>query len=88
MRRGSLLKNVFLLAVGQAIFATGIAAAGEQSTEPISSASPALLDGGSLTLEARDQSAGVVISLKDSRGIEYAGGRACYRVEQIGRAHV
>jgi hypothetical protein len=81
MRRGSLLTNVFLLAVGQASFATGIAGAVEQSAEPISSGSPARLDGGSLKLEAREQSEGVAISLKDSRGTEYAGGRACYRAE-------
>ena len=81
MRRGSLLTNVFLLAVGPAIFGTCIAGAAERSAEPISSASPARLDGGSLTLEVREQSAGVVISLKDSRGIEYGGGRACYRVD-------
>ncbi|MGO8928126.1 MAG: discoidin domain-containing protein [Limisphaerales bacterium] len=81
MRRGSLLTNVVALAVGSVIFVTCIAGAVEQSTEPIPAASPARLDGGSLTLEAREQSAGVVISLKDSRGIEYAGGMACYRVE-------
>jgi hypothetical protein len=76
MRRSSLLKNVFLLAVGQAIFATSVAGAVEQSAEPISSASPARMDGGSLKLEVRAQSGSVVISLKDSRGIECAGGRA------------
>jgi len=81
MRNGTLLKNLFLLAVGQAIIATGIAAPGEPSSEPTSSATPALLKAGSLTLEAREQSTGVVISLKDSQGIEYAGGRACYRIE-------
>ena len=88
MRSGNLLTNGFLLAVGPAICATGIAGAVEQSAEPISAASPARLDGGSLTLEAREQSAGVAISLKDSRGIEYAGGMACYRVElKNGRDH-
>ncbi len=81
MRSGNLLTNGFLLAVGPAICATGFAGAGEQSAEPISAASPARLDGGPLTLEAREQSAGVAISLKDARGIEYAGGIACYRVE-------
>ena len=81
MRRGSLLTNVFLLAIGQAIFGTCIAGAVEQSVEPISSASPARLDGGSLKLEVREQGAGALISLKGSRGIEYAGGRACYRVD-------
>src|SRR5208282_4137992 len=81
MRRSNLLTNVCLLAVGQAIFATCIAGAASQSAEPISSASPARLDGGPLTLEAREQSGGVAISLKDSQGIEYAGGGACYRVE-------
>jgi hypothetical protein len=80
MRRKSLLTNVFLMAVGQAILAACAAGAVEGSGAQHPSAGLARLDGGPLTLEVHEQPSGVVISLKDSRGIEYAGGRACYRV--------
>ncbi len=74
MRRGSLLTNAFWLVAAQATVAACAASAVAAST------ASARLAGGALRLEAREQPAGVVISLKDSRGVEYAGGRACYRV--------
>ena len=69
-----------LLVVGQAILAA-LRSAAEGPGAQDSSAGPARLDGGALTLKAREQAAGVVISLQDSMAIEYAGGPVCYSVE-------
>jgi hypothetical protein len=81
MRRSSRLTNAFLLVVVQAILAACSVGAAEQSGGQIPPVRSARLDGGPLTIEAREDQEGVVISLKDSRGTEYAGGRACYRVD-------
>jgi len=71
MLKTSLLKNVFLLAVGPAIFATCIAGAVEQAAEPMPSASPVRLDGGSLALEAREQGAVLSGFGKTAWGLQY-----------------
>ena len=67
-----------LVVLGLAILPCCAARAVEQSGGLVPSARPARLDGRPLTLEVRQQQPGIVISLKDSRGGEYAGGRACY----------
>src|ERR1035437_7403625 len=81
MHRSSRLTSMFLTVVVQAILAACVADAAERSDKQIPSVGLARLDGGPLTIEARQEKEGVVISLRDSPGIEYAGGRACYRVE-------
>jgi hypothetical protein len=70
-----------LMVVVQATLAAGAAGAAEPLSEQIPPVRSARLDGGPLTIEARQEQENVVISLQDSQGIEYAGGRACYQVD-------
>ena len=74
-RRTLLGVTIFLSPLAFASGAVG------QTSEHLTSAGPAGLDGGPLRLGLQEQPSGVTISLKDSSEIEYAGGQVCYSVE-------
>ncbi|HWQ90530.1 MAG TPA: discoidin domain-containing protein [Clostridia bacterium] len=61
------------------VLATAVAPAKERSES--SRAAAAQLKAGPLTLTARHDAAGVVVSLQNEQGVEFAGGTAFYQVE-------
>jgi hypothetical protein len=70
MHRSSRLTSMFLMAAVQAVLVACVTGAAERSDKQVPSVGLARLEGGALTIEARQEKEGVVISLRDSRGIE------------------